>query len=89
MNAYLLYLMGHDEMGSMNEKYKQRRVISSSSQQFLTARITKEIDQEEVLRFDSQFESGNLARVYCVNNAYNAKEYDLYLNVDTNTRGHI
>jgi hypothetical protein len=36
------------------------------------------------LEFDSNFESGNLDMVLKVKNF----EYDLYMRVDTNTRGH-
>jgi len=39
----------------------------------------------EELRFDSSFESGNLDSVYKVM----PWEYDLYMRVDTNTRGHL
>lgn len=39
----------------------------------------------EELRFDSSFESGNLDLVYKVI----PWEYDLYMRVDTNTRGHL
>ena len=39
----------------------------------------------EELRFDSSFESGNLDAVYKVL----PWEYDLYMRVDTNTRGHL
>lgn len=39
---------------------------------------------EEELRFDSNFESGNLDMVVKTN----PWEYDLYMRVDTNTRGH-
>lgn len=39
---------------------------------------------EEELRFDSMFESGNLDQVYKIK----PWEYDLYMRVDTNTRGH-
>jgi len=39
----------------------------------------------EELRFDSSFESGNLDAVYKVM----PWEYDLYMRVDTNTRGHL
>ena len=39
---------------------------------------------DDELRFDSSFESGNLDSVYKVK----PWEYDLYMRVDTNTRGH-
>ena len=39
---------------------------------------------EEQLRFDSMFESGNLDMVI----EPKPWEYDLYMRVDTNTRGH-
>jgi len=42
------------------------------------------IDQSKILIFDSNFESGNLDRVSIVS----LNEYDLFLNVDTNTKGH-
>lgn len=40
---------------------------------------------EKELRFDSSFESGNLDYVAKTKNPW---EYDLYMRVDTNTRGH-
>lgn len=39
---------------------------------------------EAELRFDSAFESGNLDSVFEIK----PWEYDLYMRVDTNTRGH-
>lgn len=39
---------------------------------------------DEILIFDSKFECGNLDKVVMVN----ANEYDLYMRVDSNTRGH-
>jgi hypothetical protein len=41
-------------------------------------------DYANVLVFDSRFESGNLRKVAKVHNS----EYNLWLNSDTNTRGH-
>lgn len=41
------------------------------------------INNEE-LRFDSNFESGNLDMVLKIKEC----EYDLYMRVDTNTKGH-
>lgn len=40
---------------------------------------------ENELRFDSTFESGNLDEVIKIG----PWEYDLYMRVDTNTRGHL
>jgi len=42
------------------------------------------ISNEPELLFDSNFESGNLDMVIKVKDF----EYDLYMRVDTNTRGH-
>ena len=46
--------------------------------------LPDQIDQEKILIFDSNFESGNLDRVSIVS----LSEYNLFLNVDTNTKGH-
>lgn len=50
----------------------------------LDTKLPSQIDQEKVLVFDSNFESGNLDRACIVS----LNEYNLFLNVDTNTRGH-
>jgi hypothetical protein len=42
------------------------------------------VDQDKILVFDSNFECGNLDRVSVVS----LEEYNLFLNVDTNTKGH-
>ena len=39
---------------------------------------------EDVLYFDSTFESGNLDAVVKINN----NEYDLFMRIDANTKGH-
>lgn len=47
----------------------------------------KRIDQisnGEILEFDSKFESGNLDKVVMVK----LDEYDLFMRVDSNTKGH-
>jgi hypothetical protein len=46
--------------------------------------MNKKFDLTNELIFDSDFESGNLDMV--IKTA--EKEYDLYMRVDTNTRGH-
>lgn len=43
------------------------------------------IQKEEELQFDSRFESGNLDCVVKVSE----EEYDLFLRIDSNTKGHI
>jgi hypothetical protein len=40
-------------------------------------------DQDNILTFDSNFESGNLDMAFKVNDY----EYDLYMRLDTNTKG--
>lgn len=47
-------------------------------------KLPKQFDQEKILIFDSNFECGNLDRVTLVS----LNEYNLFLNVDTNTQGH-
>ena len=44
----------------------------------------KQIEAGEILEFDAVFESGNLDKVVMVS----PTEYDLYMRVDSNTRGH-
>lgn len=39
---------------------------------------------QNVIEFDGKFESGNLDKVVMVNE----NEYDLYMRVDSNTKGH-
>ena len=46
--------------------------------------IREQIDKGSILSFDSTFESGNLDRVVMVT----PKEYDLFMRLDTNSRGH-
>ena len=43
------------------------------------------IQKEEELLFDSRFESGNLDCVVKISD----EEYDLFLRIDSNTKGHI
>lgn len=43
-----------------------------------------ENNRDECIVFDSDFESGNLDLVF----QYKQDEYDLYLRVDSNSRGH-
>lgn len=38
----------------------------------------------KILKFNSNFESGNLSRVYFVSE----HEYDLFMSVDSNSHGH-
>ncbi len=45
---------------------------------------SEKIDKGEVLEFDAVYESGNLDKVVMVS----PTEYDLYMRVDSNTRGH-
>lgn len=45
--------------------------------------MQRENGEDKTLIFDSLFESGNLDMVY----QQNALEYDLYMRVDTNTKG--
>ena len=45
-------------------------------------------DPEQELIFDSFFESGNLDMVIREKRIPNTMEYDMYMRVDTNTRGH-
>jgi len=83
MKDFLMYVMGTNKK-SINEVYRKHKNIPPNLHKYLTHRIEKQIGGDDLLRFDSNFESGNLARVYCVSEV----EYDLYLNVDTNTKGH-
>ena len=46
--------------------------------------MNPEINQDNELVFDSHFESGNLDMVIKTNDS----DYDLFMRVDTNTRGH-
>jgi hypothetical protein len=46
--------------------------------------MNPDLVNEKELRFDSNFESGNLDMVIRTK----PWEYDLYMRVDTNTRGH-
>lgn len=43
--------------------------------------------ENDALFIDSNFESGNIEKVYKCKNPL-AQEYHLYMNVDTNTKGH-
>lgn len=83
MRDYMMYLLGTNYK-SINDVYRNRKVLPPSCHKFLTHRTQKNFGGPEVLRFDSNFECGNLARVHYVKE----EEYDLYLNVDTNTKGH-
>jgi len=47
--------------------------------------MNPKFDNNKKLVFDSYFESGNLDFVIKLKN----KEYDLYMRVDSNTRGHL
>ena len=50
----------------------------------LKTSLPAQLDQEQILAFDSNFGSGNLDRV----NISSLTEYNLFLKPDTNTRGH-
>lgn len=43
--------------------------------------------ENNALFIDSNFESGNIEKIYKCKNPL-AQEYHLYMNVDTNTKGH-
>jgi hypothetical protein len=45
--------------------------------------LPKNIEENSVLRFDSNFECGNLDSAYI----FGPREYNLLMRVDTNTRG--
>eukprot|EP01022_Parablepharisma_sp_SALTPOND_P018752 TRINITY_DN310_c0_g2_i1.p1 TRINITY_DN310_c0_g2~~TRINITY_DN310_c0_g2_i1.p1 ORF type:complete len:1282 (-),score=157.74 TRINITY_DN310_c0_g2_i1:3773-7618(-) len=47
-------------------------------------KLPEQLDQDKILVFDSNFECGNLDRVSIAS----LSEYNLFLNPDTNTRGH-
>lgn len=47
----------------------------------------KYVMENNALFIDSNFESGNIEKVYKCKNPL-AQEYHLYMNVDTNTKGH-
>jgi len=47
-------------------------------------KLPEQLDQSKILVFDSNFESGNLDRVSIIS----LSEYNLFLNPDTNTKGH-
>lgn len=47
-------------------------------------RKINQIQSGEILEFDAKFESGNLDKVVMVNPG----EYDLFMRVDSNTKGH-
>jgi len=83
MRAYLLTIMGTN-LKSLNEIYQKRKKIPACLTKYLTIRNQKEYRRDELLKFDSNFESGNLSKVYCVEE----DEYDLFLSVDTNTKGY-
>jgi hypothetical protein len=46
--------------------------------------MNPEVQHEDLLTFDSQFEGGNLDKVVLIT----PHEYDLYMRVDSNTYGH-
>jgi len=50
----------------------------------LESKFLENVDQEKILIFDSNFECGNLDRACIIS----LNEYNLYLNTDTNTKGH-
>jgi hypothetical protein len=46
--------------------------------------MSQQIQKGSYLEFDSKFEGGNLDKVIVVS----PEEFDLYMRVDSNTRGH-
>lgn len=51
---------------------------------FLKTKLRKNIDEEDILVFDQNFECGNLDSVYL----HSQYEYNLLMKVDSNTRGY-
>ena len=49
----------------------------------LDTKLPKDIDQRSILRFDQNFEGGNLDSAYIIN----PYQYNMLLKVDSNTRG--
>jgi len=78
------------------KKNREKRILCKAEEKEVSAHQNGELQQQSVeenpysaigphcLLFDSFFECGNLEKAEYVN----PTEYNLYLNVDTNTKGH-
>lgn len=75
-NAILQYLKDNDEFSFLKENKL------NSDRPFLG--MNPKLDQNSLI-FDSKFESGNLDAVIKVSET----EYDCFMRVDSNTRGHL
>jgi len=76
-----------DKMGEEEEELLELSEASKGIKDYyrtnLQTTLPSGIDQDNILVFDSNFESGNLHRA----NIVSLKEYNLFLNPDTNTKG--
>lgn len=76
-NDIIQYLKNQDQFSFLNQN------TLNSNRPFLGQ--NPKFPDENNLIFDSQFESGNLDAVIKIND----NEYDCFMRVDSNTRGHL
>lgn len=83
---YLEFLTTNDSKQS--SQYVSEEDVSPELYSYLTSdvetKLPAHVNQQKLLQFDSNFESGNLDSVYLASQ----NEYNLLCKVDTNTKGH-